>query len=62
MKVGQQTFILSIDNTVGCAEELLGSPDGFSRYYGMISLTQGYMDGVSITYGYPRHHIWSYFE
>ena len=38
----------------------LGSPDGFTRYHGMISLNQGYMDGVSITYGYPRHHIWSY--
>ena len=38
----------------------VGSPDGFNQYYGMISLNQGYMDGVSIIYGYPRHHIWSY--
>ena len=38
----------------------VGSPDGFNQYHGMSSLNQGYMDGVSITYGYPRHHIWSY--
>ena len=38
----------------------VGSPDGFNQYYGMISLNQGYMDGVSITYGYPCHHIWRY--
>ena len=38
----------------------LGSPDGFTQCHGMISLNQGYMDIVSITYGYPRHHIWSY--
>ena len=37
-----------------------GSSDGFNQYHGMISLNQGYMDGVSITYGYPCHHIWSY--
>ena len=38
----------------------VGSPDGFNQYYRMISLKQGYMDGVSINYGYPCHHIWSY--
>ena len=38
----------------------LGSPDGFIQYYGMISLNLGYIDGVSITYRYPGHHIWSY--
>ena len=38
----------------------VGSPDGLNQYHGMISLNQGYMDGVSITYGYPHHHIWSY--
>ena len=64
--VDQQTFIPLIDNIVGCAEELLairliGSPDGFRQYHGMpINLNQGYMDGVSITYGEPRQHIWSY--
>ena len=30
------------------------------QYNGMISLNQGYMDGVNINYRYPRHHIWSY--
>ena len=38
----------------------LGSPDGFNQFHGMISLNQGYMDGVSITYGNPRYHIWTY--
>ena len=37
----------------------VGSPDGFKQFY-TNSLDQGYMDGVSITYGYPRHHIWTY--
>ena len=35
----------------------VGSPDGFNQYHGMISLNQGYMVGVSITYGHPRHHM-----
>ena len=34
--------------------------DLIREYYGMINLNQGYMDGVSITYGYPCHHIWNY--
>ena len=38
----------------------VGNPDGFNQYHGMIILNQGYMDGVSITYRYLRHHIWSY--
>ena len=38
----------------------VGSPDGFNQFHGMISLNQDYMDGVSITYGNPRHHIWTY--
>ena len=36
-----------------------GTPDGFMQF-NAVSLDQGYMDGVSITYGNPRHHIWSY--
>ena len=38
----------------------VGSPDGFRQYHGMpINLNQGYMDGISITYGKPRQYIWS---
>ena len=37
----------------------MGNPDGFFQFY-VRSLDQGYMDGVSITHGQPRHHIWSY--
>ena len=36
----------------------VGSPDGFRQYHRMpINLNQGYMDGVSITYGEPHQHI-----
>ena len=35
-----------------------GSPDGTTSFQS--SLDQGYIDGVSITQGYPRKHIWSF--
>ena len=39
----------------------VGTPDSFSNaFLPMVSLEQGYVDGISITYGQPRHHIWSY--
>ena len=34
-----------------------GSPDAFNH---VIQVDNPYMDGVSITYGNPRRHIWSY--
>ena len=37
----------------------VGSPDAFFQFH-PVSLDQGYMDGVSITHGEPRQHIWSY--
>ena len=37
----------------------VGSPDGFFQFYAR-SLDQGYMDGISITHGQRRRHIWSY--
>ncbi|XP_065893154.1 uncharacterized protein [Dysidea avara] len=38
-----------------------GTPDGFRAiYYGTRSIDGPYVDGVSITYGTPRKHIWSY--
>ena len=36
------------------------SPDGFSRLNESVAINESYMDGVSITYGQPRNHIWSY--
>ena len=37
----------------------VASPDAF--FHGMGSgINENYMDGVSITRGSPRHHIWSY--
>ena len=64
VEVGQQTFY-TIDRQYSrvCRRIIgyqVGNPDGFNQYHGMIILNQGYMDGVSITYRYLRHHIWSY--
>ena len=36
-----------------------GSPDGF-RGYSAPSLENGYVDGISITVGNPRKHVWTY--
>ena len=36
------------------------SPDGFSHLGESGSINESYLDGVSITYGQPRNHIWSY--
>lgn len=38
-----------------------GSTDGFdSRYGGDKGINTAYVDGVSITLGYPRKHVWTY--
>ena len=38
-----------------------GSPDGFSPHHNsFMSMNGPYLDGVSITYGLPRKHIWSF--
>jgi len=37
-----------------------GTPDGFVSSYSLSSIDQPYLDGISITYGTPRKHIWSY--
>jgi len=37
-----------------------GSPDGFASFVHKTSINDPYVDGVSITYGTPRKHIWSY--
>ena len=34
-----------------------GHPDGFNANYNINSY---YVDGVSVTHGYPRNHIWSF--
>ena len=36
------------------------SPDGFGYQERGESINESYLDGVSITYGQPRNHIWSY--
>jgi hypothetical protein len=35
----------------------VGTPDSFNA---ALTIDQGYTDGVSITHGQPRQHIWSY--
>ena len=43
--------------------QVSGSPDGF-QYFGSrslgVTLDQNYVDGVSLTYGNPRSHIWTF--
>jgi hypothetical protein len=38
----------------------VASPDAFYHESGSVDINKGYMDGVSITHGSPRHHIWSF--
>ena len=35
-----------------------GTPDAFGHV--RVSINQPYLDGISITYGTPRKHVWSY--
>ena len=37
-----------------------GSTDGFHAWSNLPSLDNGYVDGISITLGNPRKHIWTY--
>ena len=39
-----------------------GSTDGFNNYHkvGQTSIEDYYVDGVSLTHGQPRRHIWTY--
>ena len=38
-----------------------GTPDAFGFAAGIkLSINQTYLDGISITYGTPRKHVWSY--
>ena len=36
------------------------SPDGFAQHYSNARINSAYLDGISITYGKPRRHLWSY--
>ena len=40
----------------------VGNPDGFSHLFTthVININEVYMDGINITHGEPRQHIWSY--
>ena len=57
-----QIFPISCQYSKVCGRVIgiqVASPDAF--YDGMGSgINENYMDGVSITRGSPRHHIWSY--
>ena len=39
-----------------------GHPDGFGAYFnqGQQTLDDPYVDGISVTFGYPRNHIWTF--
>ena len=37
-----------------------GTTDGFLAYSDRKLIDEEYLDGISITYGFPRKHIWSY--
>ena len=37
-----------------------GTPDAFLTFSGKTSINDAYLDGVSITYGSSRKHLWSY--
>ena len=41
---------------------MIGTPDGFEMYQRGTNLTldDNYVDGVSLTHGEPRHHIWTF--
>ena len=54
-----QTFGLNFTKVCGKVRGYqYGSTQAF--YFGKMDLNLGYLDGVSITYGQPRHHVWSY--
>ena len=37
-----------------------GSPDAFNPWSSFPSLDNGYVDGISVTVGNPRNHVWTY--
>ena len=36
------------------------SPDAFYHDHALGNINQPYMDGISVTYGSPRTHIWTF--
>ena len=36
------------------------TPDGFDALHASKAINDTYVDGLSITYGSPRHHLWTY--
>ena len=36
------------------------SPDAFGRHGNTFTIDENYVDGVSLTHGNPRHHIWTF--
>ena len=39
---------------------MYGSAEGLQAYYTNKTIDSPYVDGLSITYGSPRHHLWTY--
>ena len=37
----------------------VGTPDGAAAYHASRIINSPYIDGISLTHGYPRKHIWS---
>ena len=58
--VGYPTFGLSFTQVCGQAAGYpYTSPDGLVALYAK-TIDSPYVDGLSITYGSPRHHLWTY--
>ena len=58
-----ETHNLQYSKVVGRATGYLqGSADGFARgdRCPSCNINKTYVDGISITHGFPRHHIWTY--
>jgi hypothetical protein len=55
--------IRQIDYTRVCGRAIgyqYGHPDAFARRDSDVTADQNYADGLSITHGFPRQHIWTY--
>ena len=58
---GSHTLLVVSSMTKVCGRIIgyqLGSPETFNGKY--VSIDGYYLDGVSVTYGSPRQHIWSF--
>ena len=55
------TLSFNFNNVCGKAiGYMYGSPDAVDASYTNRTIDNPYVEGLSITYGTPRHHIWTY--